>query len=806
MKKHFAILLLSLCLVVSSFGQKLTSLSGTSAPAAGDILYVVVNPATTPADRKVTIDDLFKSRTGNNSVLAYASLAAAVSAIGSSAATVEIIASTAVTSSLTVPSNITLQVQGVGVFNISSGQTLTINGPLLAPLRQIFSGSGSVVIGGAVEAVCPQWWGAKANAKQVTDGAMSSSSATLTSATAAFTSADVGKLVDVSRVGASTTLRAVITGYTSATVVTLRVPASYTGSSKTITLDGATIATGSMTAGSATLTAGSSFFTSDDVGKMLSVTDVGAKNLTGTISGYTNATTVTLSFSASVAATATTATYGTNDRAAIAEAVAALPNGGEVYFPKGGYAVGSALGVSASNLQFSGAGMNASVLYSIGPKMLDSGSVFHLIDITQPASNIHFEKLGFSGTNWHGQTTTFGADSADGVFMGVTGPMSNISADNCRFDNFWGIGFHNPGSAGATIAASNAVKNISITKCYSSFNSYDGLNCNPIAGLTVSDCYLSYNGTAGLEASTSQATITGNKAWYNFQGGMSVGGYGGTDLSSAVAVTGNSCQYNGNYGIDLASNQSTTTVVGNICRANGDIGILLDAGGYTLGTNSIIASNVIASNGRLGIQLGHDNVLVQGNKIYNQAMTGYSQIIGIVVLGTNNKIRWNDVYGHSSQDYNFPQTGTINELTYSNSPSVFIGSGATVTHGDPVFDSVAANFKPNTSTGTASFGIDASGGSALTIANNATAAPFGNSANFAGLIIVNDPSVTGATGVFLATNFGMTKIAGSGMSTTAATASSTNVYYNGSNAVEIENKTGGSVNYRVLAIRMRTSP
>jgi hypothetical protein len=49
-----------------------------------------------------------------------------------------------------------------GKFSIASGKTLTINGPVQAPIKQIFSGSGTVVFGsGAVGAAYPQWWGAK---------------------------------------------------------------------------------------------------------------------------------------------------------------------------------------------------------------------------------------------------------------------------------------------------------------------------------------------------------------------------------------------------------------------------------------------------------------------------------------------------------------------------------------------------------------------------------------------------------------------------------------------------------------------
>lgn len=83
------------------------------------------------------------------------------------------------------------------------------------------------------------------DAKQVTDGAMSSGTSTLTSATAVFTSADVGKVIDISGAGASAsdtqgvTARhnkvGTITGYNSATSVTVSFTASATVSGKTVT-------------------------------------------------------------------------------------------------------------------------------------------------------------------------------------------------------------------------------------------------------------------------------------------------------------------------------------------------------------------------------------------------------------------------------------------------------------------------------------------------------------------------------------------------------------------------------------------
>jgi hypothetical protein len=61
---------------------------------------------------------------------------------------------------LTIPSNIHLHVAVGAQFNINGGRTLTINGSMDAPLLQIFSGAGRVVLGGRIVGVYPHWFGA----------------------------------------------------------------------------------------------------------------------------------------------------------------------------------------------------------------------------------------------------------------------------------------------------------------------------------------------------------------------------------------------------------------------------------------------------------------------------------------------------------------------------------------------------------------------------------------------------------------------------------------------------------------------
>jgi hypothetical protein len=85
------------------------------------------------------------------------------------------------------------------------------------------------------------FWAAEGTFRTVTDGAITSGSATLTSATAAFTSADVSKQVSISGAGpAGATLITTILTFVNATTVTVATAASTTVSGATVTIDGNT--------------------------------------------------------------------------------------------------------------------------------------------------------------------------------------------------------------------------------------------------------------------------------------------------------------------------------------------------------------------------------------------------------------------------------------------------------------------------------------------------------------------------------------------------------------------------------------
>lgn len=96
--------------------------------------------------------------------LDYASLDAAVSALGSTPATLLISTALSVIANTTVPATLTLEFTGSGSLAVPTGKVVTINGPIQAPLKQIFvlTGSGTVTLAVATD-VHPEWWGAVAD-------------------------------------------------------------------------------------------------------------------------------------------------------------------------------------------------------------------------------------------------------------------------------------------------------------------------------------------------------------------------------------------------------------------------------------------------------------------------------------------------------------------------------------------------------------------------------------------------------------------------------------------------------------------
>ncbi|MBI4232478.1 hypothetical protein HY605_04565, partial [Candidatus Peregrinibacteria bacterium] len=102
------------------------------------------------------------ARAYNSAAFNDTTISAAITAIGSAKKTLLLAPGTwTISNSVTVPSNINLRFEQGAVLSVGATYTFTINGPIDAPLVQIFSGSGTVSLSHSYKGkVYPHWWGA----------------------------------------------------------------------------------------------------------------------------------------------------------------------------------------------------------------------------------------------------------------------------------------------------------------------------------------------------------------------------------------------------------------------------------------------------------------------------------------------------------------------------------------------------------------------------------------------------------------------------------------------------------------------
>jgi len=154
---------------------------------------------------------------------------------------------------------------------------------------------------------------------------------------------------------------------------------------------------GVMTAGSAVLSSAGAAFTAADVGKAVIVHKVGAAGIPrqGTITGFNSATSVTLSFTATVAATSAKYHYGTDDTAAVTGAIAAArTKKATVWFPASAYWLAS----QTASISLSGVGLRGERGGGDNFFPFTAGSTLFISNSTTPAFS------GITGTAVEGMT------------------------------------------------------------------------------------------------------------------------------------------------------------------------------------------------------------------------------------------------------------------------------------------------------------------------------------------------------------------------------------------------------------------
>jgi hypothetical protein len=138
---------------------KISELPLNAAPTADDLLAMVDGGTVT---KKCTIGAALAVSMGWYDSSSWASINAAVAAIGATQVTLVISTAETLTANLTIPATLNLAILKSGSIAKASTYTLTINGPFEAGLYQVFSGfdAADVTFGaGAVKEAYPEWWG-----------------------------------------------------------------------------------------------------------------------------------------------------------------------------------------------------------------------------------------------------------------------------------------------------------------------------------------------------------------------------------------------------------------------------------------------------------------------------------------------------------------------------------------------------------------------------------------------------------------------------------------------------------------------
>jgi hypothetical protein len=401
-------------------------------------------------------------------------------------------------------------------------------------------------------------------------------------------------------------------------------------------------------------------------------------NLVGTVTGYTDAHTVTVSVAAGHTVTGAQLKWCTDDTTSVHSAFAALTAAGgpgTLHFSSGNYCVSAKSQHTFVGKTVEGDGMWQSNIWQIGPVAYTSATYYSAVVIDNGSSGVTFRNIGFEGTNAKGELGSDGMYQSDGLFVcsGVPNDYSSycnsnsgitdITVSNSRFDHQWGEGFHVPGTG---TSVGQQVNNVTVLNSLAQYNGWDGFNPGIYDRLTFVGNTALYNGVAGAEiANYGSANVTGNTASWNRNVGLAVGGLGSAATGSSAVITGNIANHNGNgstvntmgVGISVATYQDSVTVSGNTTKQNHYIGIFVESTGLNaLVSGNNVSSNGItsANNGSFGIYVDGSNVTVSTNLVYDEGITGFQQKVGIAVTGSKSGVNvLNNVASGTNNDYNF---------------------------------------------------------------------------------------------------------------------------------------------------------
>lgn len=559
--------------------------------------------------------------------------------------------------------------------------------------------------GATVSAARMVWGGAQGDAKSVADGAITTGTAALTSATAAFTRGDIGKGISVHNAGAAVAAPGVASIALAAgtslgiglyrykiTFVSDRGGETEGGTTFSITTTGGNqiISLTNIPAGTSDTNArriyrtqvGGADGTQRLVATMLGNQVVGYtdqrtdaviagatavptvtsfwQQLFTTISAYTSATAVTLAANASHTMTGAIIRYGTNDTVAIQAAVDALDalGGGELLVPLGKFIVTTITG--KSNIIYGGQGKGSQIW------MKENQAAFTRMLSFTAKNNITIRDLYFDGNkaNQPLDADMYATQQNHIIFVnGTGGGCSDIRVMDCDFINASGDAIY---LYGPDIANRNLQGFIARNHCL--YIRRAAISLGGVESMLVLENYIDglcpiFN-TNGIHTEADNDTmpawdvnIVGNII-KNCSQAISMGGwYTALENFERMSVVSNICENNGSADTILGAieinNMSNVTVVGNIVRGTTMVPAgSLHGGGFGImmrSTNSVVSNNMVTDCDGVGIFIGPvggapnlTNIICQSNNVLRWDLELVSSI-GIQTYLTDHSLVSNNV-------------------------------------------------------------------------------------------------------------------------------------------------------------------
>lgn len=490
----------------------------------------------------------------------------------------------------------------------------------------------------------------------------------------------------------------------------------------------ATSATGAVTVNTAILTDANAHFTATQVGQLITVVGAGTAgiDLSTTILSVQSATQVTLNANATTGVTGATYAFGTNDSTAIQAAItAATAAGGTVYFPPGGYCLGSAI-VPVSNVSFVGAGIGNSNLYPFAtvPAVLLQASLgapitnFTMAHLTidgarqvnpfnvaykgvfiQYLSKCTFDDLVIqnciatglgidfltNGTMIHNVRTInngrgLGTAGCAGIGIGT----GQYTVEDFVIDGCFASGNHTYGIFTETQTGTNS-RGARISNCYSVSNGYAGFSDAGCIGLQYSNCvsasnsldgFTIDNGTVATNTPGGQTMYTNCEAIANTRYGFS---YAPTKSGQTSAGAGNyqyiGCKAWNNTSVGFAVFSSSVLVpVGwtlNGCEASGNGGsgvhVVTAVNGVSISACVFRANGQSSSTSKNGITIAAavTRLWIMNNVLYDDGGTqkqAYGIQISTGITVTLAAVTGNDLRGNLTGPFNMLGTWATSYL------------------------------------------------------------------------------------------------------------------------------------------------